>query len=81
MLRQKGVAVKSFSHVLDASFDALGRNKQEKFMTLAVLPKAAVEPMEMLMNLWEIEESVVVFRPHIEHLVFFRSTPSSWCIC
>lgn len=57
MLWQKVGAVTSISHVLDASFDALGRNSQEKFMTMAVLPKAAAAPMEMLMNLWELEVS------------------------
>eukprot|EP00752_Nemacystus_decipiens_P011921 g10571.t1 len=56
MLRQKGGAVKSISHVLDASFDALGKNKQAHFMSLAVLPKAVVAPLEMLMNLWNLED-------------------------
>ena len=60
MLRQKAGAVKSIRHVLEASFDALGRRKQENLMSLAVLPKAAVAPMEMLLNLWDFEVCCVV---------------------
>lgn len=54
MLRQKVGEVKSISHVLDASFDSLGRKRQNNMMSMAVLPKGAAAPMGMLLNLWEI---------------------------
>lgn len=60
ILRKKVGAVKSISHVLDASFDSLGRKRQNNMMSMAVLPKGAAAPMGMLLNLWEIGVSAAL---------------------
>lgn len=56
MLQQKaGVVARSINHILAVGYDSLGTKKKEEFASLAVLPKAAVAPTDMLQNLWDIE--------------------------
>lgn len=57
MLRQKAEDLDSIDYVLCSSFEALGKSKQDHFMSMAILPKGVVAPTDMLMNLWEINVS------------------------
>ena len=57
LLLEKGETNTSVHRVLDASFDELGKKKQRLFLRMAVLPKGAVAPEDMLLNLWEVEVS------------------------
>lgn len=59
MLLAKGMATTSLNRVLDASFDELGAKKQRMFLRMAVLPKGAVAPEHMLLNLWEVKVGVI----------------------
>ncbi|CAM9148460.1 unnamed protein product [Ectocarpus sp. 4 AP-2014] len=46
----------SIKVVLETSFDSLARWKQKEFLKMGVLAAGAVAPIEMLHNLWEIED-------------------------
>lgn len=49
---------KTLCRVLDASFGKLGARQKTVFLKMAVIPKGAVAPEDMLLNLWEFEVSV-----------------------
>ena len=49
---QEGVNI---NMVFEASFSALAARKRKEFLRLAVLPPGSVAPIEMLLNLWEME--------------------------
>ncbi|CAB1113143.1 unnamed protein product [Ectocarpus sp. CCAP 1310/34] len=51
------VLAASINAVLETSFDSLAVRKQEEFLKLAVLAAGALAPIEMLRNLWEIEDA------------------------
>ena len=55
MMRARGEQLSSLNTVLEASFDALAERKQEEVLKTAVLAAGAVAPIEMLLNLWEIQ--------------------------
>ena len=55
MMRTRGEQPSSLNAVLEASFDALAARKQEEVLKLAVLAPGVVAPIEMLLNLWEME--------------------------
>ncbi|CAM9587498.1 unnamed protein product, partial [Ectocarpus fasciculatus] len=46
----------SLDVVLGASFNALAARKRQEFLKMAVLAAGALAPIEMLRNLWEIED-------------------------
>eukprot|EP00752_Nemacystus_decipiens_P014888 g13255.t2 len=54
--RVKGEQSTSLHVVFEASLDALSGRKQEEMLKTAVLAPGAVAPIEMLLNLWEIED-------------------------
>lgn len=53
--RVKGEQVTSLHMVLGASLDSLSERKQEEMLKIAVLAPGAVAPIEMLLNLWEMQ--------------------------
>ena len=55
-------ANESLYRALDASFATLAARKKVIFLRMAVLSKGAVAPEEMLLNLWEVEVSVLLLR-------------------
>ncbi|CAN0023190.1 unnamed protein product [Ectocarpus fasciculatus] len=55
-MRARGQQSSSIKVVLETSFDSLAVRKQEEFLKMAVLAAGAVAPIEMLRNLWEIED-------------------------
>ncbi|CAM9900520.1 unnamed protein product [Ectocarpus sp. 4 AP-2014] len=55
-MRARGEQSSSIKVVLETSFDSLAVRKQEEFLKMAVLAAGAVAPIEMLRNLWEIED-------------------------
>ncbi|CAN0235939.1 unnamed protein product [Ectocarpus sp. 12 AP-2014] len=56
-MRARGEQSSSIKVVLETSFDSLAVRKQEEFLKMAVLAAGAVAPIEMLRNLWEIEDA------------------------
>ncbi|CAM9419352.1 unnamed protein product [Scytosiphon promiscuus] len=56
MMWESGEESISLDAVLGASFNALGARKREEFLRMAVLASGAVAPIEMLRNLWEVED-------------------------
>ncbi|CAN0459970.1 unnamed protein product [Ectocarpus sp. 12 AP-2014] len=56
-MRARGQQSSSIKVVLETSFDSLAVRKQEEFLKMAVLAAGAVAPIEMLRNLWEIEDA------------------------
>lgn len=54
-MRARGEQSTSLKLVLETSFDALSARKQEEFLKMAVMAAGAVAPIEMLLNLWEIQ--------------------------
>ncbi|CAN0249525.1 unnamed protein product, partial [Ectocarpus sp. 13 AM-2016] len=56
-MRARGEQSSSIKVVLETSFDTLAVRKQEEFLKMAVLAAGAVAPIEMLCNLWEIEDA------------------------
>ncbi|CAM9222589.1 unnamed protein product [Pylaiella littoralis] len=55
--RVRGEQSTSLGMVLAASFDALAQRKQEEFLKIAVLAPGAVARIEMLLNLWELQDA------------------------
>ncbi|CAM9971540.1 unnamed protein product [Ectocarpus sp. 8 AP-2014] len=55
-MRARGEQSSSIKVVLETSFDSLAARKQEEFLKMAVLAAGALAPIEMLRNLWEIED-------------------------
>ena len=53
--RVRGEHSASLNMVLGTSFDVLSQRKQEELLKTAVLAPGAVAPIEMLLNLWEIQ--------------------------
>lgn len=60
--RVKGEQSTSLHAVLGASLNALSERKQEEMLKTAVLAAGAVAPIEMLLNLWEIQVGCVATR-------------------
>ncbi|CAM9754953.1 unnamed protein product, partial [Pylaiella littoralis] len=56
MMRARGEQSSSIKLVLETSFDALAEKRQEECLKMAVLAAGAVAPVEMLLNLWEIQD-------------------------
>ncbi|CAM9244996.1 unnamed protein product, partial [Ectocarpus sp. 12 AP-2014] len=56
-MRARGEQSSSIKVVLETSFDSLAARKQEEFLKMAVLAAGALVPIEMLRNLWEIEDA------------------------
>ncbi|CAM9318329.1 unnamed protein product [Ectocarpus sp. 8 AP-2014] len=56
-MRARGQQSSSIKVVLETSFDSLAVRKQEDFLKMAVLAAGAIAPIEMLRNLWEIEDA------------------------
>ncbi|CAM9138218.1 unnamed protein product, partial [Ectocarpus sp. 13 AM-2016] len=56
-MRARGEQSSSIKVVLETSFDSLAARKQEEFLKMAVLAAGALVPIEMLHNLWEIEDA------------------------
>ncbi|CAN0367181.1 unnamed protein product [Ectocarpus sp. 6 AP-2014] len=56
-MRARSEQSSSIKVVLETSFDSLAVRKQEKFLKMAVLAAGALAPIEMLRNLWEIEDA------------------------
>ncbi|CAN0270483.1 unnamed protein product, partial [Ectocarpus fasciculatus] len=56
-MRARGQQYSSFGVVLATSFDSLAERKQEQVLKMAVLAAGPVAPIEMLRNLWEIEDA------------------------
>ncbi|CAM9752024.1 unnamed protein product [Ectocarpus sp. 6 AP-2014] len=56
-MRVRGQQSLSIKEVLETSFDSLAARKQEEFLKMAVLAVGALAPIEMLRNLWEIEDA------------------------
>eukprot|EP00903_Cladosiphon_okamuranus_P018131 g16686.t1 len=56
-MRTQGEQSTSIKLVLETSLDALSRRTQRQFLKMAVLAAGAVAPVEMLRNLWEIEDA------------------------
>ncbi|CAN0119504.1 unnamed protein product, partial [Ectocarpus sp. 4 AP-2014] len=56
-MRARSEQSSSIKVVLETSFDSLAVRKQEEFLKMAVLAAGAVAPIEMLRNLWEIEDA------------------------
>ncbi|CAB1107479.1 unnamed protein product [Ectocarpus sp. CCAP 1310/34] len=56
-MRARGQQSSSITVVLETSFDTLAARKQEEFLKMAVLAAGALAPIEMLRNLWEIEDA------------------------
>lgn len=54
-MRARGEQTTSIKLVLETSLDALSRRRQKEFLKMAVLAAGAVAPVEMLLNLWEME--------------------------
>ncbi|CAN0477263.1 unnamed protein product, partial [Ectocarpus sp. 12 AP-2014] len=66
-LRARGEQPSSLKAVLEASFDALAERKQDELLKTAVLAPSAVASTEMLLNLWETDDTGT--REEAEHLV------------
>ena len=60
--RDKGEQSTSLHAVLGASLDALSTHRHEEMLKTAVLAAGAVAPIEMLLNLWEIQVGCVATR-------------------
>lgn len=60
--RVKGEQSTSLHAVFGASLDALSERKQEEMLKMAVLPPGVVAPLEMLLNLWEMQVWFVATR-------------------
>ncbi|CAM9419423.1 unnamed protein product [Scytosiphon promiscuus] len=56
MMWESGEESTSLDVVLGVSFNALAGKQREEFLKMAVLAPGAVAPIEMLQNLWEIED-------------------------
>eukprot|EP00752_Nemacystus_decipiens_P011092 g9854.t3 len=56
-MRSRGEQSTSIKLVLETSLDALSRRRQKEFLQMAVLAAGAVAPVEMLRNIWEIEDT------------------------
>ncbi|CAN0382120.1 unnamed protein product [Ectocarpus sp. 8 AP-2014] len=56
-MRARSEQSSSIKVVLETSFDSLAVRKQEEFLKMAVLAAGALAPIEMLRNLWEIEDA------------------------
>ncbi|CAN0236175.1 unnamed protein product [Ectocarpus sp. 13 AM-2016] len=56
-MRARGQQSSSIKVVIETSFDTLAARKQEEFLKMAVLAAGALAPIEMLRNLWEIEDA------------------------
>ncbi|CAB1119264.1 unnamed protein product [Ectocarpus sp. CCAP 1310/34] len=56
-MRVRGEQSSSIKVVLGTSFDALAARKQEESLKMTVLAAGALAPIEMLRNLWEIEDA------------------------
>lgn len=54
-MRVRGEQSMSIKLVFETSLDALPRRRQNLFMKMAVLAAGAVAPIEMLLNLWEMQ--------------------------
>ncbi|CAM9432773.1 unnamed protein product [Ectocarpus sp. 12 AP-2014] len=56
-MRARGQESSSIKVVLETSFDTMAARKQEEFLKMAVLAAGTLAPIEMLRNLWEIEDA------------------------
>eukprot|EP00903_Cladosiphon_okamuranus_P016596 g15309.t1 len=56
-IRARGEQSTSIKFVLETSLDALSRRRQKEFLKMGVLAAGAVAPVDMLRNLWEIEDT------------------------
>ncbi|CBJ26207.1 NB-ARC and TPR repeat-containing protein [Ectocarpus siliculosus] len=56
-MRARGQQSSSIKVVLETTFDSLATRKQKEFLMMAVLAAGALAPIEMLSNLWEIEDA------------------------
>ncbi|CAM9165046.1 unnamed protein product [Ectocarpus sp. 8 AP-2014] len=56
-MRARGQHSSSIKVVLETSFDFLAVQKQAEFLRMSVLAAGALAPIEMLRNLWEIEDA------------------------
>lgn len=51
----RGEESRSLNVVFDASFDALAERKRDNILKMAVLAPGVAAPIDMLLNLWEIQ--------------------------